>query len=97
MSNLPPGVSDSMIPGNRPQDFQREKIEDEALSLLSSVDDEDILLVINIGRSLVTAIRTMQKEKTKDYYDTAEYQVDKLTERVDSLEDRLYNHIAESY
>lgn len=34
MSNLPPGVSDSMIPGNRPEDVLQETVENELALLL---------------------------------------------------------------
>lgn len=34
-SNLPPGVTDSMIPGNRPEDVAQEKFMDRLYDLLS--------------------------------------------------------------
>jgi len=38
MSNLPPGVSESMIPGNRPEDIAYEKFWDE---LVKKFNDEN--------------------------------------------------------
>lgn len=51
MSNLPPGVTESMIPGNRPEDIEYEKFwqDMEATNLLREewVDDDNFINLID--------------------------------------------------
>lgn len=60
-SNLPPGVTESMIPGNRPEDFADEAflgaLEDRlaAAGLGVDLDDEAIAKAIEIAKELAYA------------------------------------------
>ena len=37
MSNLPPGVTDDMIPGNRPEDIEFQNAYDDIIELISRI------------------------------------------------------------
>jgi hypothetical protein len=58
-SNLPPGVTVSMIPGNRPEDMAREAAEEILLDVLSveNLSPHEYEIVGEVGLSAVRAFR----------------------------------------
>lgn len=47
MSNLPPGVTPSMLPGNRPEDHERDQLLDRLLEALRDMDNADLRLLVD--------------------------------------------------
>ena len=58
-SNLPPGVTESMIPGNRPEDMARESAEEKLLDALSAenLTPFEYEIVREVGIKAVRAFR----------------------------------------
>lgn len=56
-SNLPPGITEGMLPGNRPEDAAREHVEDWALDWLIDYDNDEVRRIILIGSAAITAER----------------------------------------
>ncbi|MFA4972952.1 MAG: hypothetical protein WC683_10080 [bacterium] len=56
-SNLPPGVTDGMLPGNRPEDGAREALEEWALLELCSLKSDEFKRAILIGKAAIEAER----------------------------------------
>ena len=57
-SNLPPGVTDSMLPGNRPEDIEWDKFFDWATQQLMTLDVDDAYRAVKIGIAGVQAETT---------------------------------------
>jgi hypothetical protein len=51
-SNLPPGVTESMIPGNRPEDIRFEQLYEELFNRLPSSIQDEIEKDTNRGKKL---------------------------------------------
>lgn len=71
-SNLPPGVSDCDIPGNRPEDIAWDEFMDYVLDELQSYDIEDAYRIIKIGKAAIEAEkdhikRMLQNERLEGY------------------------------
>lgn len=56
-SNLPPGITDGMLSGNRPEDIERKQIEDWALDWLIDYDNDKVRRIILIGSAAISAER----------------------------------------
>lgn len=57
-SNLPPGVTDAMLPGNRPEDLAWERFWDYAQDRLSTLDISEAYMALDIGTASIAAIRS---------------------------------------
>jgi hypothetical protein len=57
-SNLPPGVTDSMLPGNRPEDALWEAFEGWALDNLCSLEITEAYRAVKIGMAAIEAERS---------------------------------------
>ena len=68
LSNLPPGVTEGMIPGNRPEDLAWEKFHEEvdenAFSL--NLSDQDALVAWKMGIGAFQAAREFQAKFPHD-------------------------------
>ena len=58
-SNLPPGVTDNMLPGNRPEDLQWDEVLEWAANELSEsgLDPDEVQRAVVIGIAAVQAER----------------------------------------
>ena len=70
LSNLPPGVTDSMIPGNYPNESEREwEIVTDDLINQCGRDDmtiEEFKLLVDAGRSAVASYRTQLRKELEN-------------------------------
>jgi hypothetical protein len=64
-SNLPPGVTVSMLPGNRPEDIARETAEEKLLDALSveNLSPREYEIVGEVGLSAVRVFRKWLAEE----------------------------------
>lgn len=67
-SNLPPGVTDSMIPGNRPEDDEWDNAVDVLLEDLckAGIEPKELKVVARIGIAAVLHLREVEKEILKN-------------------------------
>lgn len=83
-SNLPPGVTVSMIPGNRPEDFALEAAEEALLDGLAKfglmVDEYQV--VLDVGIAAVKAARALSMKDCEDL----RREVKELNDHIESKE-----------
>lgn len=68
LSNLPPGVTDSMLPGNRPEDIQLEKELDRLGATLEGVIDiallsSDVMEESNVVELLLELVESYKNKE----------------------------------
>ena len=88
-SNLPPGVTVSMLPGNRPEDMDREHAEEK---LLDALIDEDLSpseyeIVREVGLKAVKLFRERLKAEMQETWAACSERIDSLQDEIDQLKD----------
>ncbi len=67
-SNLPPGVTEGMIPGNRPIDLETEKLYDEIDGLIRTfVDGSGVVAMYDVPEILSDLIGEIEREIKADW------------------------------
>lgn len=68
-SNLPPGVTESMIPGNRPEDIALEAAEVGLMDMChdAKLSPDEYMIVAQVGLAAVMAARGYETARHQDY------------------------------
>jgi len=88
-SNLPPGVSGSMLPGNRPEDIAQEAAEEKLLDALSveELSPLEYEIVSEVGLSAVRVFRKFAAEEVRERCAECEMSIGRPVTALDKKED----------
>jgi len=86
-SNLPPGVTVSMLPGNRPEDIAREDAEEKLLDALidAELTPSEYEIVRDVGLNAVKVFRECLKEEVRETWIACEERIVDLKNEIDRL------------
>jgi hypothetical protein len=86
-SNLPPGVTVSMLPGNRPEDIARENAEEKLMDALidAELTPSEYDIVREVGINAVKVFRECLKEDVQETWIACEERIASLKNEIDRL------------
>lgn len=89
-SNLPPGVSVSMLPGNRPEDIAQEAAEEKLLDALSveNLSPPEYEIVGEVGLSAVKVFRKCLAEEVRERCSECEMSIGRRATVFEEREDK---------
>ena len=86
-SNLPPGVTVSMLPGNRSEDMDREHVEEKLLNALIDevLSPSEYEIVREVGLKAVKLFRECLKAEMQETWAACSERIDSLQDEIDQL------------